>query len=142
MMSHGSKHPHRASSVCNGNVVVLCHRKLPQHQLVIWADSGDVVWLPCGRDLRRVFKDFGHDIVIGSCDFQHPDGFKEVLFPDVPIVKPEIPFPRETKRAYLSGKYINAGVIMGRASALTHYLGGVFLRSSVVDIKSDFDDQS
>ena len=31
---------------------------------------------------------------------------------------------------------------MGRASALTHFLGGVFLRSNVVDIKSDFHDQS
>lgn len=133
---------HGSFLVCTSNVVLLYHRKVPGHQLVIWADSGDVVWLPCGRDLRRAFKDFGRDIVIGSCPFQHPDRFKEELFPDVPIVKPEIPFTPDLNRTYLEHKYINAGVIMGRASALIHYLGGTFLRSSVVDITSDFDDQS
>ena len=100
--------------LCTNNVVLLCHRKVPPHQLVIWADSGDIVWLPCGRDLRRVFKDFGRDIVIASCPFQHPDRFKEELFPDVPILKPEIPFTHEQNRAYSENRYINAGVIMGR----------------------------
>ena len=89
---------HKWFTICTGNAVVLCHRKLPQHQLMIWADSGDV-WLPCGRDLRRVFKDFGRDTVIGSCPFQHPDGFMENLFPDVPIVKPEVLTPmKQSKR--------------------------------------------
>lgn len=125
------------------NALALVYRALPQHQLVIWADSKDIVWLPCGRDLRKVFKDFNHDIVIGSCPFQYPDDYKTDLFPDIPVVKPEIPFPSDyAKEQYEGHKYINAGVIMGRAGALLHYLGGAFLRYNVVDREDYFNDQA
>ena len=110
---------------------------------MIWADSKDIVWLPCGRDLRKIFKEFEHDIVIGSCPFQYPDGFKEELFPDVPMMKPEIPFPSdEANKTYASHRYINAGFIMGRAGALIHYLGGAFLRYNQVDRTDYFNDQA
>ena len=83
-----------------------------------------------------------HDIVIGACPFQYPDQFKEELFPDLPIMKPEIPFTYESNKTYFSHRYINAGFIMGRAGALIHYLGGAFLRYNVVDRTDYFNDQA
>ena len=104
-------------------------RQIPHNQLVIWADSKDVIWLPCGRDLRQAFKKFKHDIVLGSCPFQFPDKYKEELFPDIPLIDPEVPFPSwNANSTYFTEKFINAGVIVGKAGALRHYLGGAFLR--------------
>ncbi len=125
------------------DVLTACtYRRVPHHQLVIWADSKDIVWLPCGRDMRQIFKEFDHDIVIGSCPFQYPDQFKEELFPDVPVMKPEIEFTEESNKTYYEYKYINAGFIMGRAGALIHYLGGSFLRYGAVDTVDYFNDQA
>ena len=123
-------------------LTVVMHRKIPHHQLVIWADSKDMVWLPCGRDLRKVFKEFEHDIVIGSCPFQYPDQYKEDLFPEIPVTKPEIPFTWESNKTWHSHRFINAGFIMGRAGDLIHYLGGTFLRYNIVDSVDDFNDQA
>ncbi|CAK0786758.1 hypothetical protein CVIRNUC_009972 [Coccomyxa viridis] len=104
-------------------------RETPHDQLVIWADSKDVIWLPCGRDLRKAFKKFKHDIVLGSCPFQFPDKYKEELFPDIPLIDHDIPFPSwQANSTYFTEKFINAGVIVGKAGALRHYFGGAFLR--------------
>ena len=88
-----------------------------------------MIWLPCGRDLRKAFKEFKHDIVLGSCPFQFPDKYKEELFPDIALIDPHTPFPtRNANSTYFAEKFINAGVIVGKAGALRHYFGGAFLR--------------
>lgn len=88
-----------------------------------------MIWLPCGRDLRKAFKKFKHDIVLGSCPFQFPDKYKEELFPDIPLIDHDIPFPSwQANSTYFTEKFINAGVIVGKAGALRHYFGGAFLR--------------
>ena len=133
---------HQVTASLLSMLLILC-RNTPHHQLVLWADSKDIVWLPCGRDLRKAFKDFEHDIVIGSCPFQYPDRFKEELFPDLPLIHPELPFPNEeSNHTYFHDKFINAGVIVGRAGALLHYLGGAFLRYQVADEEGYFNDQA
>ena len=88
-----------------------------------------MIWLPCGRDLRKAFKEVNHDIVLGSYPFQFPDKYKEELFPDIPLIHPEIPFPNwNANWTYFNDKFINAGIIVGKAGALRHYVGGAFLR--------------
>ena len=47
---------------------------------------------PCGRDLRKAFQSFRTDIVLGGYPFQFPDAFKSDLFPELPLIHPEIPF--------------------------------------------------
>ena len=106
-------------------------RELPHDQLVLWADGRDVIWLPCGRDLRKAFKEYRKDIVLGSCQFQFPDSYKEDLFPELPLIMPDVPFPTPwAETTYFQDRFINAGTIIGRAGALRHYIGGAFLRGS------------
>lgn len=107
---------------------------MPKDDLVILADSNDVVWLPCGRDLAEDFKLLNADIALGQCDFNFPDLFKEELFPEQPIQDEATPFETEELKAYYDGnRFINAGVIMGRVGALLHYMGGTFLRNAYID---------
>lgn len=115
---------------------------MPTDDLVILSDSNDVVWLPCGRDLAEDFKLLNADVVIGHCDFNYPDMFKEQLFPPEQDIQDEAhPFETEEHKInYEENKYINAGVIMGRVGALLHYMGGTFIRNGYLD-NDHLDDQ-
>ena len=120
----------------------LC-RHIPNDQLVLWADSKDTIFLPCGRDLRKAFQAFRTDIVLGGYPFQFPDAFKSHLFPELPLIHPEIPFTTyNANYTYYNDRFINAGIIVGRAWALRHYLGGAFLRYQLVDSLPNFNDQA
>lgn len=100
------------------------------------------MFLPCGRDLVADFNRVNTDIIIGQCPFQHPDRWKEILFPDPEVQDPDTPFSTEhEKKLFMHQKYINAGIIMGRVSALEHYISGVFVSAGYID-KKDLDDQS
>ena len=110
--------------------------------MVLLADSNDIVWLPCGRDLVEDFHRLGADVVLGHSEFNYPDAFKEPLFPDVEIQDPATPFTSDSEReAYEVNRFINAGVIMGRVRSLEYYIAGTFLEAGYVD-RSNFDDQT
>lgn len=121
--------------------VLHVRRDMHPDQIVMLSDSKDVIWMPCGRDLRRAFLTFKADIVLSCSWIQWPDKFKEQLFPDMPLLDADIPFPTvSAEEAYYKCKYINAGVVVGRAAALSHYIGGAFLRYGWLDSEK-FDDQ-
>ncbi len=118
-------------------------RGIPSDQLVVWADSRDTVFLPCGRDLRRAFQSFRTDIVLGGYPVQSPDDFKADLFPELPLIHPKIPFPTDNaNHTYFNNKFVNARIIVARSWALRHYLGGAFLRYQHVDSLPNFSDQA
>lgn len=109
--------------------------------IVLLADSNDLVWLPCGRDLRAAFNDFHSDIILNSENFQFPDKWKEPFFPDIEDITPEKAWPSEyAKSHYFERKYLNAGVIMGRVGILQDIIGRMFWEYGYADTEY-FDDQ-
>lgn len=75
-------------------------REIPDEELIIICDSHDVMFLPCGRNLRHEFAKFKSGIVTGGTLIQVPDRHKEFLFPSPIEYDKSTPFQSEATRQH------------------------------------------
>ncbi|KAK9820861.1 hypothetical protein WJX81_005295 [Elliptochloris bilobata] len=99
--------------------------------VILYVDALDATFLPCHHDLLAEFQAFQADIVFQADDFDWPnveDNIKNDLFPAPPV------------GAHPRFRLLCAGVWMGRAGAVRHYLSRYFLAAGHVDGRA-WDDQ-